>query len=343
MPAKHGHLFPSAPDWHAYSSDPVHPSLALRTTASPSTPIDVAASRAAQRAEEAAWSAAHSPAFWGYTKASAAVTARDGHSIPLATYTPVDKQTGPLATLVVTHGGGFFQGTPVTEERWLLAPLLGRAPWFRVVSVEYRLAPEHPFPKGLEDCEDVLDVVVAGGEEIFGTRDEEALVYLAGSSAGGGIAAALAQRARDKGQRIAGVVLNVPVLCHPGVFPVERYEQGSYEQCFGTVLTGEMMRQVWGIYLGEAEEQAKIRASPLLGDARGLPPHVLVVAGQDPLRDEGLAYAEILKEAGVRVELAIYKGLPHIFGEIWDLESTKRFQKELVESVEKLRRMVAQE
>jgi acetyl esterase len=153
----------------------------------------------------------------------------------------------------------------------------------------------------------------------------------------------LAQRARDKGQRIAGVVLNVPVLCHPGVFPVERYEQGSYEQCFGTVLTGEMMRQVWGIYLGEAEEQAKIRASPLLGDARGLPPHVLVVAGQDPLRDEGLAYAEILKEAGVRVELAIYKGLPHIFGEIWDLESTKRFQKELVESVEKLRRMVAQE
>lgn len=90
------------------------------------------------------------------------------------------------------------------------------------------------------------------------------------------------------------------------------------------------MRQVWEMAIPDPGDGQNPQASPLRGDLNGLPPHLMFVAGQDPLRDEGIAYAKKLKESGMKTTLHICSRVPYIFGEIWELESTKRFINDLV-------------
>ena len=111
-------------------------------------------------------------------------------------------------------------------------------------------------------------------------------LFLARSSAGGCLAAVLSQRARDTKMKVEGVIMNVPITCHYNHFPKGEYECTSYEQGFGALLNSGEMKQIWDLACPDASRGREIIASPLLGDVKGLPKHLVFVTGQDPLRDE---------------------------------------------------------
>jgi acetyl esterase len=312
--AKYGKYFASSADWERYSSDPSRPELALRSEPSKPAVTDVEADRAVQAVEEGRWAAQHPPESYGYTAREEMVTLRDGAQIGVKIYHPAShaaaaatatgKKKKKLPLLFVTHGGGWVQGTYVTEEVWLLYPIVTN---FEVVivNVDYRLAPEHTYPTYVADCWDALQWTVGRVEEL-GADPER--VILTGSSAGGCLAAVMAQKARDVGMQVKGVVLNVPVMCHPRWFPKDEYEYTSYAQCAGTMLSGEEMSQIWDMACPDSERGKEVEASPLLGRVDGLPPHLVFVAGQDPLRDDAVAYVEKMEKARVKVKWHIYQG-----------------------------------
>ena len=307
--AKYTHYYDSDTDWQSYAA--AH-GYSLRSAPYPPVAIDVSSDREAQKLSEAEWEAQHRLRDVGYKSHSTRFGTRDGAHI----WAKVCRSTrvpssAKLPLIFVTHGGGWIQGTAVTEEAWLLWPLLQE---FDVVtvSIEYRLAPEHKYPTFMNDCHDALLATVERAED-FGFDPSQ--IVLAGSSAGGCIALSLGQQARDTKIAVKGVLANVPITCCPQHFPRSQYEYGSYDQCQGTLLSSGEMHEVWNFVLKNPEDGADAVVSPLLGKVEGLPPHAIFVAGQDPLRDEGIAYSEKLKDAGVDVELHVYQGVPHTFAE----------------------------
>jgi acetyl esterase len=306
--AKYSKYFTSSPDWERYSSDPSRPELALKAEPSKPTLIDIDADRAAQDVEEGEWADAHPPGSYGYVTREEKVTVRDGFQVGVKIYQPKDhvaqKARKRLPLLFVTHGGGWVQGTYITEEVWLLYPILTNLEVV-VVSVDYRLAPEYTYPTYVEDCWDALQWTMGRMEELGA---DPGMVILAGSSAGGCLAAVMAQKAREAKVKVKGVLLNVPVMCHPRWFPKGEYEYTSYVQCAGTMLNGEEMHQVWDLACPDGQRGEEVEASPLLGRVDGLPGHLVFVAGQDPLRDEAMAYVEKMEKAGVEVKWHVYQG-----------------------------------
>ncbi len=148
-------------------------------------------------------------------------------------------------------------------------------------------------------------------------------------------AAVLALKARDeKVSGILGQVLNIPVTCHPALFPKDKYEYFSYSQNKdASVVDAPKMDWFWEQYLPDPKPE--VYASPLLAeDLSGLPPALVQVAGMDPLRDEGLAYAEKLKEDGVKVKVETYQGLPHGFYMFPQLKATEQYFKNVVNFIE---------
>jgi acetyl esterase len=318
--AKYSKYFASSPDWERYSSDPSRPELALQSEPKKSNPIDITAERATLAATEEKWAAEHPPESYGYTAREEKVTVRDGYQVGVKVYHPKNVTTGKtLPLLVVTHGGGWLLGTYITEEKWLLYPIFMNFELV-VVSVDYRLAPEYTYPTYVNDCWDVLQWTAKKVDELGA---ESGRIFLAGSSAGGSLAAVMAQKARGGQIPIEGVVLNVPVTCHPRQFPKEEYEYTSYVQCAGTMLNSEEMEQIWDMACPDSERGKEADASPLLGDMKGLPPHLVFVAGQDSLRDEALAYVEKMEKAGVTVKCHIYQGVPvsALTRSFWRLDS----------------------
>jgi acetyl esterase len=176
-----------------------------------------------------------------------------------------------------------------------------------VASVEYRLAPEHPFPAAVEDAYAAAAWLADQAGE-FGA--DPARTVVAGDSAGGNLAAVIALAARDQGgPRLAGQVLLFPVTAAPAHGFASYHEVGE-----GYMLTRDDMHWFWGHYTGGAAHDTDPRAAPLHApDLAGLPPALVMVAGHDPLRDEGLAYADRLKNAGVEVTLRHYEGQMHDF------------------------------
>ena len=140
----------------------------------------------------------------------------------------------------------------------------------------------------------------------------------------------------ERGIPIWGVILNVPVLCDYRHFPVKYAVKGqpsSYQQCVETFSSGAMV-WVWNQVHPNANGTGQDpKASPLLGNCTGLPKHLVFVAGQDALRDEGLAYARILSEEGVEVKLEVYDGVPHNFAH-YELNATMRFRETLRTTLE---------
>jgi acetyl esterase len=175
-----------------------------------------------------------------------------------------------------------------------------------VVSVDYRLAPEHPFPAGLKDCQEVVRWVRESCAEL-GVDGER--VAVGGDSAGGNLAAAVANCNRDE---------NAKPLCHQLlIYPVIDVEQAteSYrENAEGYLLTALGMKMFWELYLGEAPASESALASPAqVADLSGLPTATVITAQYDPLRDEGEIYAERLKAAGNQVALRRWDGVFHGF------------------------------
>ncbi|PMD33045.1 lipase esterase family protein [Hyaloscypha variabilis F] len=236
------------------------------------------------------------------------VSVKDGTKISIRIYKPLDPPDAALLFFNV-HGGGWVVGTPETEEAQnrLIAVKCNAI----VVSVDYRKAPEFPYPYALNDSYDVF-LWCKSNAAFLGCNPDKIIV--GGGSAGANISAAIAQRARDEGVHgIIGQVLNIPVMCYPAHFPVAKYEYRSYEQNKDSaIVDAARMHWFWSQYLPNAE--ADPYASPLLASSlRGLPPTLVQVAGKDPLRDEGMAYAEELKTCRVPVTLKVYTGMPHAF------------------------------
>lgn len=207
---------------------------------------------------------------------------------------------GPLPTIVFFHGGGWVIGDLDTHD--LTCRTLARDADAVVVSVDYRLAPEHPFPAAIEDALAATRWVADHEAELGGAG----IVAVGGDSAGGNLSAVVAQVFRDEGRDLAGQLLIYPATDISGDYPSLTENGEGYFLDTGTM--GWFLEQ----YAAGADP-ADPRLSPLLGDVTGVAPAVVVVAQFDPLRDSGTAYARKLEAAGVPVELRTFGGLIHGF------------------------------
>lgn len=228
-----------------------------------------------------------------------------GGSIPLRIFTPHEPASGErLPVLVYLHGGGFVVGSLDSYDS--ICRVLANRTDCIVVSVDYRLAPEHKFPAAVEDCCEALDWVSENAAEFDGDGDR---IAIAGDSAGGNLAAVTAVAARDAGG---------PALCQQVlIYPVAAGTPDSYSHhAFAEKLLLTRRNILWFYeqYLNGPDDAKDPRFAPLeTPDLSGLPPTLLIVAGHDPLRDEGLAYGERLKQAGVDVTVTNYEGMIHGF------------------------------
>ncbi|MFC5711755.1 alpha/beta hydrolase [Thalassorhabdus alkalitolerans] len=222
--------------------------------------------------------------------------------IPIRIYTPVGE--GPFPTLVYFHGGGWVAGDLDGVD--VSCRLLTNRAHCIVISVDYRLAPEHKYPAAVEDAYAAVKWTAEQGPTI---QADPEWIAVGGDSAGGNLAAVVSLMARDKQE----VSLKFQMLISPVTH--HAYTTKSYEENGdGYLLTKDTMKWCWDHYLNSPEEGREPYASPLLAeDLTGLPPALVVTAGYDPLRDEGRAYAERLKHAGVYVEEAHYDELMHGF------------------------------
>jgi len=237
----------------------------------------------------------------------ALVTNRDmqgpGGSLSLRIYTP--RGNGPFPLMVFFHGSGFVVCSLDTHDG--LCRNLCAGTGCVVVSVDYRLAPEHPFPAATDDC---LAATIWAAANAAALRADPGRVFVAGDSAGGNLAAVTALRIRDEGgPALLGQLLVYPVTDyhHPGT-------PSMAENAEGYGLTRQGMVWFWGHYLADPADAANPLASPLRAtDLSDLPPALVVTAEYDPLRDEGEYYAERLRQAGVPTEMKRWSGMNHGF------------------------------
>jgi acetyl esterase len=221
--------------------------------------------------------------------------------LPVRVYTP--EGAAPLPIVVYFHGGGWVVGTLDTYDP--LCRALAAAVPAVVVSVDYRLAPEHRWPAAAEDAYAATLWASRNAAELGGVQHRLAV---AGDSAGGNLAAVVALGARDRGgPAIAFQLLVYPALDAAG-------DTGSWREfADGFYLTADGMRWYWDHYLGGADGRAP-DASPLRAAFfGGLPPALVIGAEHDVLRDEGEAYAARLAEAGVAATASRYPGMVHGF------------------------------
>ncbi len=225
-----------------------------------------------------------------------------GGDIAVRCYTPAG--TGPFPALVFFHGGGWVIGDIETHDG--ICRSLANAAGCVVASVDYRLAPEHRYPVAVEDAFAATRWVAAEGARL---GVDPRRIAVGGDSAGGNLAAAVSLMARDRG----GPALKLQVL----VYPVtdHSYDTASYRDLAeGYMLTRAGMQWFWNHYLGPDGDGRQPYASPLQAPKLdGLPPALVMTAEYDPLRDEGEAYADRLRRAGVPVTVTRYPGLVHGF------------------------------
>lgn len=220
--------------------------------------------------------------------------------IPARIYAP--KGRGPLPILVYFHGGAFATGSIEAEDA--VCRRLAKGIGCSVVSVEYRLAPEHKFPAGAEDCYAATKWVADHARDLGA---DPSRVAVGGSSAGGNLAAVVALMSRDRG----GPSLVYQLLLYP--VTDFAFDTGSYrEYGKGYMLTTETMIWSRGLYLRNEADRSHPYASPLrANDFSGLPPGLVITAEYDPLRDEGEAYALRMRKSGVPVCSKRFDGILH--------------------------------
>jgi acetyl esterase len=226
-----------------------------------------------------------------------------GGPLRIRIYTP--HGTGPFPLLVFFHGSGFVLCSLDTHDGMCRNLCAGAG--CVVASVDYRLAPEHKFPAGIEDCLHATRWAAAHAIELGANPMR---IAVAGDSAGANMAAVTALRVRDEG----GLTLCGQLL----LYPVTDYHTPgtpSYEEnAEGYGLTRDTMQWFWAHYLSDDSEGRHPHASPLRApDLSGLPPALVITAEYDPLRDEGEFYAERLRTAGVPTALTRYDGVNHGF------------------------------
>ncbi|MDQ7808202.1 alpha/beta hydrolase [Amycolatopsis sp. A133] len=253
-----------------------------------------------------------------------AVPTPDG-DLSATLYTPAGlPEKSPL--LVFFHGGGWVIGTRSSHDN--AVRFLAKHAGVRVLSIEYRLAPEFPFPAATEDALAAFEYAVAKAGDLGA---DPARIAVGGDSAGGNLAAVTAQQAVRRG----GPVPAFQLLIYPATDFARRYRSQDLfaEDLF---LTDVHMKWFEGHYVPEGTDLTDPRLSPLRADdLSGLPPALIVTAGFDPLRDEGEAYAEKLAEAGVDVALRRHEDLIHGFINFTGVGT--RFREALAETAGALR------
>lgn len=225
-----------------------------------------------------------------------------GRTLPARLYVPAGAAS-PAPLVVFYHGGGWVIGTLETHDATCRA--LARASGAAVLSVGYRLAPEHPYPAPVDDCYDALVWAAAHADEL---GCDPRRLAVAGDSAGGNLSAAVSIMARDRG----GPALRHQLLIYPVTdddFSLPSYAENGSGDFF---LSNAMMRWFWDRYLGDVADAplARVGRTP---DLSGLPSATVITAEFDPLRDEGMAYAARLEQAGIAVDAAVAPGMIHGF------------------------------
>jgi acetyl esterase len=228
------------------------------------------------------------------------IPTRDGATIAARLYAPAQER---LPVLLYFHGGGFTIGSVATHDA--LCRHLSHLAHCAVVSVDYRLAPEHKFPTAADDAWDALQWLAreATALGLDGTR-----IAAGGDSAGGTLAIVCAIEARD-----AGLPLTLQLLFYPGC---AAHQDTPSHQTFaeGFVIGEEQISYFFNHYVNSTADREDWRFAPLLApDVEGLAPAWIGLAECDPLVDEGVLYADKLRAAGVRVDLEIYRGVVHEF------------------------------
>lgn len=232
----------------------------------------------------------------------AKVEERRAGDVPVRVYWPTGE--GPRPAIVYFHGGGWVIGDIESHDNTCrtLANGVGAV----VVNTGYRLAPEHRFPAAADDCYSVTQWAHDHAQEL---GVDPGRIAVAGDSAGGNLATVVAMMARDRG----GPPLAFQLL----IYPVTDSDMGtvSYvDNADGYMLTSEGMRWFWDHYMGPDGDRRHPHASPFHApNLSGLPPALVITAEFDPLRDEGEAYAERLRQAGVAVQVSRYDGMIHTF------------------------------
>lgn len=245
------------------------------------------------------------PPIAGVETRELSVPVKDG-SIAVRAYAP-EGASGTLPGLVYFHGGGWVIGDLDSHDGLCrrLAHLVG----CRVFSVDYRLAPEHRFPTAADDCDAAYSWVLENAAEL---GVDPARLAAGGDSAGGNLTAVLCVRRKAHGLPLPRVQLLI--------YPVTdfAFDTESYEQCSnGFFLSRGMMEWFRGHYVPDEADWTNPLASPLRADdLSGHPPAVLATAGFDPLRDEGAAYGDKLRAAGVEVESREYSSMIHGFANL---------------------------
>ena len=221
--------------------------------------------------------------------------------IPARAYAVTTDRSLPI--VVWYHGGGFVIGDLETADRICRKLAIGTGAL--VISIDYALAPERPFPAGPDDCFAALQWIIENAESLGG---DSSRVAIGGDSAGGNMAAVTAIRARD-----AGIALRHQLLVYP-VTDCTMTSTSYVANAEGYLLTADSMDWFIGHYLSGGADAKDPRVSPLYADdLRGLAPALVITAEFDPLRDEGEAYGERLEEAGNDVVLRRFDGQIHGF------------------------------
>ena len=226
-------------------------------------------------------------------------------NIPARLYQPtLDVPAGGFPALVFFHGGGWAAGDLETHDH--LCRHLAFAGGFSVVAVDYRLAPDHPFPAALEDCLAATHALHQRAKE-WGINP--ARLAVGGDSAGGSLATLVCLALRDAGEHW----LRAQLLIYPAVdFAADTESLRTNGQ--GYLLTTAALEMFTNWYLPDRAARTDPRASPLRAASHaGLPAAIIQTAEFDPLRDEGIAYAEALRAAGVAVDYHCYAGMIHGF------------------------------
>ena len=227
------------------------------------------------------------------------IAARDGFALPARLYAP---SMARLPLLLYLHGGGFTVGNISTHDT--LCRVLAEQSGCAVVSLDYRLAPAHRFPTAVDDAWDALALLARHADRfgVDGTR-----LAVGGDSAGGTLAAVCAIQARD-----AGLPLALQLLFYPGT--AARQDTDSHRRfAVGPLLDEPLISWFFSQYIDDAERD-DWRFAPLnADDVDGVAPAWIGLAECDPVVDEGIAYADKLRAAGVPVELEIYRGVIHEF------------------------------
>ncbi len=245
--------------------------------------------------------------------------------IPVRVYTP--EAGGPLPMLLFCHGGGWVVGNLDMGENICLS-LAEKTPCM-VISVDYRLAPEHPFPAGLNDCYAALQWAAERGGSLGG---DPGRIAVAGESAGANLVAASTLMSRERG----GHAPVFQVLFYPALNLADFNARSHREFGEGFLLARADMEATRALYAPDVKMWSNPYVSPLLAsDLRGLPPALVITSGCDPLRDDGEAYAKRLQDAGVPVRYICYEDMVHAF--LYFFASSKSAKSALEEASSALR------